>query len=78
MGRNLAREVMLNDNFSLTKAIEDFFNVAHMFDIKEKFRYTGGPIIITKHLTPNLRNYTARVNKQVCYRNPDKEERVFD
>jgi hypothetical protein len=52
--------------------------VAHMFDIKEKFRYTGGPIIITKHLTPNLRNYTARVNKQVCYRNPDKEERVFD
>jgi len=69
---------MLNDNFSLTKAIEDFFNVADMFDIKEKFRYTGGPVIITKHLTPNLRNYTARVNKQVCYRKPDKEKRVFD
>lgn len=56
---------MLSEDFSLTSASEDFFDVAHMIGIQDKDKYKGAITVVSKFLNPNLKYYTPRVNHQV-------------
>jgi hypothetical protein len=56
---------MLSEDFSLTSASEDFFDVTHMIGIQDRDRYTGAITVVSKFLNPNLKYYTPRVNHQV-------------
>ncbi|KAG2184090.1 hypothetical protein INT44_009105, partial [Umbelopsis vinacea] len=67
VSRDHVREVMLSEDFSLLLATEDFFNVAHMMNIKQSDRYSGTLAIVTKHLNPNLKHFTPRVTRQLSY-----------
>ncbi|KAI8580337.1 hypothetical protein K450DRAFT_238040 [Umbelopsis ramanniana AG] len=58
---------MLSDDFSLTSASEDFFDVSHMIGIQDKDKYTGAITVVSKFLNPNLKYYTPRVNHQLTY-----------
>jgi hypothetical protein len=67
VGKDNAREVFLNDDFSFTKAIADKFDVAGMFGIKNVEKYDLLNTIITRSLTPNLNVFNNRINEQVGY-----------
>jgi hypothetical protein len=66
VGKDLAREVLLSEHFSLPAATEDVIDIMPMIGIKDKWRYAqDAGFLVTKHLTPNLKNYTKRVTEQV-------------
>jgi hypothetical protein len=65
VGKEHAREVFLNDEFSFKDAIADKFDATGMIGIHDKTKYDRLNAIITRHLTPNLNVFNKRVNEQV-------------
>ncbi|KAH8552678.1 cytochrome P450 [Umbelopsis sp. PMI_123] len=65
VGKENAREVFLNDDFSFTKAVADKFDATGMIGINNPEKFDRLTTIITRHLTPNLNAFNKRVNEQV-------------
>jgi hypothetical protein len=65
VGKENAREVFLNDDFSFSKAVADKFDAAGMIGIYNPEKFDRLTTIITRHLTPNLNAFNKRVNEQV-------------
>jgi hypothetical protein len=65
VGKEHAREVFLNDDFSFKDAIADKFDAAGMIGIHDIKKYERLTTIITRHLTPNLNVFNKRANEQV-------------
>ncbi|KAG2177626.1 hypothetical protein INT44_008140 [Umbelopsis vinacea] len=67
VGKEHAREVFLNDDFSFKDAIADKFDAAGMIGIHDSKKYERLTTIITRHLTPNLNVFNKRANEQVLF-----------